>query len=256
MRVLFPLLTAAMLVSNAWAGVSTSVYWADEKTALPPADPNVPGVYRDIMVGTRLTVFVSSDVGEYWLGGLLVPWADRNAGALSARGHTGEPNYPHYEGSCLGAAGSLPFVGYTDSPSGTGFDLLADWDAVAGEWFVLDYRAKEVGDCNVELHEYTGTACDGTTCDLIDTLLGVLWFKHVPTRDFDSDTMANFADFALLASQWRLNAVADPNINGSPDLNADGLVDTLDMALFSNYWLERTDFNEPDTEPSDLMGTL
>lgn len=251
MRVFFPLLTAAMLVSNAWAGVSTSVYWADEKTALPPADPNVPGVYPDIMVGTRLTVFVSSDVGEYWLGGLLVPWADRNAGVLSARGYTEDGVSPNYAGSCLAAAGSLPLVSYTNSSSGIGFDLVADADAMAGEWFVLDYHAQEAGNCNVELHEYTGTAHD-----LVDTLLGVLSFSHVPTRDFDSDTIVNFVDFALLASQWRLNAVADPNINGSPDLDADGLVDALDMAWFSEYWLERTDFNDADTEPDDLIGQL
>jgi hypothetical protein len=251
MRVLLSLLTAAILAPNAWAGVSARVLRADEKTTLPLADPNVPGVYRDIMVGTRLTVFVGSDIGEYWLGGLLVPWEDRNTGVLSARGYTEDGVFPNYAGSCLEAAGYLPLVSYIDSASGLGFDLAADVDATAGDWFVLDYRAEEVGTCNVELHEYIGSL--GA---LTDVLLAVLSFKHVPSRDFDSDAIVNFTDFALLASQWGHVAILDPNINGSPDLNADSLVDALDMALFSEYWLERTDYNEPDTEPNGLTGEL
>lgn len=265
MRVLLSLVAGAVLVSNVWAGVTTNVYLADEQTPLLPADPNASSVYRDIMAGTRLTIFVSSDVGAYWLGSLQVPLEDANAGMLSARGYTEDGFFPNYAGSCLPAAGFLPLVDELFSLTAVGFDLIADFDSIPGEWFVLDYRAAKVGTCNVELHEY---ALDSNGAvyppdpslpvPMIDRLLEILSFSHVPSRDFDGDTIVNFADFALLAGRWGPlmapdpNAIVDPNepLPAPVDLNADGLIDRLDMALFSDFWLERTDFKEPDTEPN------
>ena len=178
-------------------------------------------------------------------------------GRLSARGYNDHPLLPNYDDSCLASAGDVPLVQYDDSYLGEGFQLSSDvLNATAGEWFVLDYRAEGVGTCNVELHEYRGTPDDPLSGILIEVLLDTLSFMHVPSRDFDSDTSVNFVDFALLASQWGQVAIADPNMNGSADLNADGLVDTADMALFGDYWLERTDFNEPDTEPNAVTAGL
>ena len=37
------------------------------------------------------------------------------------------------------------------------------------------------------------------------------------------------------------------------DLNSDGLVDIGDLTLFSDYWLERTDCNEPAADPNDPL---
>jgi hypothetical protein len=72
----------------------------------------------------------------------------------------------------------------------------------------------------------------------------------------------NFADFALLASLWRTDAPdpnqlepappIDPNTVLSADLNADDIVDIADLALFSAYWLERTDVNQPPADPNAL----
>jgi hypothetical protein len=239
MKTLLPLLVAAVLVSNVWAGVSASVYLADETTPLALTDPNTPGVYREVMVGTRLTIFVNSDTGGYWTGSLFIPWKYWQAGRLSARGYNDDPNLPRYAGSCLEAAGYLPVVTSLNSPSGLGFDLTADWDAIAGEWFVLDYHAEEVGTCSVELHESAGNLVTG----LIDVLLDVLSFNHVPSRDFDGDAIVNFVDFAVFASEWGRGGEPDPGAEPAADLNADTLVNAQDMALFCEYWLERTDFN-------------
>ena len=73
-----------------------------------------------------------------------------------------------------------------------------------------------------------------------DVPIETLAFTHVPSRDFNGDTVVDFKDLALLASHWDLNA--DPNSPDGPfDLNADGRIDLGDLALFSEYWLERTD---------------
>ena len=54
MRVALPLLLIAVLVSNVSASVTAKVYLADEEIPLALKDPNVPDVFRDIMVGTHL----------------------------------------------------------------------------------------------------------------------------------------------------------------------------------------------------------
>ncbi len=243
------LVIVAILASNAWADVVASVYLADEQTPLPLLDPNVPDVYRDVMVGTRLTIFVSSDTFGGWQGFLRIPREEMGIGRLSARGRSDDPNHPNYnrEDSCLETAGSYPFVTSYNFPAGLGFDLFADVDAIPGDWFVLDYHAKAVGRCNVEYWHYYW---DEDYQKVIVDLLQVLSFSHVPSRDFDDDGIVNFVDFAPLASQWRQVAITDPNMNGSADLNADGVVNTLDLASFSDYWLQWTDVNEPDTEPN------
>lgn len=51
--------------------------------------------------------------------------------------------------------------------------------------------------------------------------------------DLDGRSPASFSDFALLASSWRTSA-----LNARPaDLNADGEVNTLDLAILAHYWL-------------------
>ena len=59
------------------------------------------------------------------------------------------------------------------------------------------------------------------------------------------ETIVNFEDLALLAGHWRTTVGHDPD---SPevvfDLDSDNRIDADDLALFSEYWLERTDCGE------------
>jgi hypothetical protein len=252
MKVVLTLFVAMVLASSTWAGITVNVYLADEKTPLLPADPNVPGVYTDIMAGTQLTIFISSDADGPWDGVLLIPWDNVDTGVLSARGYNGIPLRPNYLDSFLPAAGHFAMVTDFNFPRGLGFDCFVTDFAVPGDWFVLDYSAKDVGICEVKLYDLFVDFYNPIQC---------FFFTHVPSRDFDDDAIVNFTDFALLAAQWGQVAVVDPNANGSPDLNADGIVDAFDMVLFSEYWLERTGLaepnepNEPDADPNDAPVT-
>jgi hypothetical protein len=73
------------LASIARGRVSTRVCLADGNTPLELADPNIPFVYRDIMVGTKLTIIVSSDAEGSLNARLAIIGEDQNRGLLSAR---------------------------------------------------------------------------------------------------------------------------------------------------------------------------
>jgi len=122
-----------------------------------------------------------------------------------------------------------------------GFDFVTHPGAVPGEWFVLDYHAAEVGLCYVGLYNYDFS---------LDTPIETLLFNQVPSRDFDGDTVVNFMDFALLASHWGQEPVLDPEFEATFDQDGDGSIGAGDLALFSEFWLERTDCNEPATDPN------
>jgi hypothetical protein len=115
------------------------------------------------------------------------------------------------------------------------------YDAVAGDWFVLDYVAEQIGLCSVGLFDLTSS---------LTVPIETLSFTHVPSRDFDGDGIVNFADFVSLASHW--GQPADPNAGsaGPWDLDADRLVGPADLGMFSEYWLERTDCSSPVAEPN------
>jgi hypothetical protein len=218
-----------------------NVYRHDGKTPLALLDPNTPGIYSDIMVGTHLVLVVESDAGGYWWGALEVSWQDWERGTLAGRGYDPD-GMRGFEGSCLEAAGTLSIVDFFEYPHSVGFQLTTHHrTAVAGDWFLLDYHAEETGPCDVRLYDY---AYD------LDMPIQTLSFTHVPSRDFDGDTLVNFADFALLASRWRQPAEIDPNTLTVCDIDRNGLVDAGDISLFCEYWLERTDFKEPAVETS------
>lgn len=245
MRTLLLPLAVAILASNVWAGVTASVFLADEETPLALREPNVPDVYRDIMVGTRLTILIESDQPGYWWGSLLIPWDQTDKGLVWGRGPSLDGTLLNFWGSCLEAAGEDAGAWLARNPDGVGVEFDSDKLTVPGEWFVFDYWAEAGGTCDVDFYVYD--------FEDITTFLSparILSFTHVPSRDFDGDTIVNFRDFAPLASQWKLAVTPDPNAASSPDLNSDGLVDTFDVALFSQFWLECTDSNEPDTEPN------
>ena len=103
MRRLAVLCLAVALAPAAWAKVWTTVYRCDGVTPLAAVDPNHPTVYRDIMVGTKLVLVVSSDQDGYWRGSLLLSQEEAQYGELSGRGYVKIPS--NYEDSCLASAG-------------------------------------------------------------------------------------------------------------------------------------------------------
>jgi hypothetical protein len=244
-KLLVPALVAA-LTPVAAGKVWVSVYQHDGKTPLAAVDADHPNVFREIMVGTRLTLVISSDTGEDWVATLLLSWDDAKYGKLSGRGLTPPPpvgafRFSAYKDSALNAAGTKAYVRDMVGIYGVGLELWTDifpyiggggHAAYPGDWFVVDYYAEQIGPCVVRF--YDSSAGD-------DTLLQTLSFTHVPSRDFNHDTLVDFEDFARFASYWR--SAADPGSGPTADLDlkADGRVDLADLAAFSRYWPEQID---------------
>lgn len=211
--------------------VSTRVCLADGNTPFPPLDPNDPCVYPDVMVGTELTIIVSSDTGEYWSGALAIADANRDYGVLSAR------DYNEYtldwEGSRFPAAGvEASVLDWEEDPGIDGFTLYTGFTGVeANDWFIIDYNALEIGDCNVGFYDHNVNWFEP---------IYYLTFSHVRSRDFNGDTKVDFTDFVVLASYWQEAVCYDPNWCEGADLDIDGSVDIYDLALFVDYWLEKT----------------
>ncbi len=245
MNRLFVLVLAAALTPKATAKVWVTVYQPDGKTPLAVVDANYPDVYRDIMVGTRLALVVSSDRSEYWLGTLLLSGDDVNDARLSGRGLTPPPpdsplRFSAYKDSSLSAAGTNAHVRDIGGIYGVGLEFRNDVSphitgghpAYPGDWFVVDYYAERAGPCTVRLYR----SAVGP-----DVLLQTLSFTHVPSRDFNRDTVVNFTDFARLASQWRSAADPSQSPTAAFDLDADGRVEPADLASFGRYWLAQSD---------------
>lgn len=203
---------------------------ADGETPLPPVEVNLPFIeYPDIMIETKLTIIVSSDANGYGDGGLFIRGTDRDYGILSGRDFN-EVTLD-WEGSRFPAVGDGARVYDWEDDFMSGFDLYGHRDAVAGDWFIIDYTATNVGNCNVEFYDYSISWYDPNR---------YLVFSHVRTRDFDDDTIVNFVDFAVLASYWQETGCSYPNWCEGTDLDTDGIVDVNDLMLFCEFWIERT----------------
>jgi hypothetical protein len=212
-----------------YAQVSTRVCLADGNTPLELADPCIPFVYRPIMVGTHLTIIISSDSSDYWGGGLYISDPYRDYGTLFGRDY--DEITSDWMGSHLEAAGPGATVWYYQESYKSGFELATDYEnATAGDWFIIDYNATNVGDCNVEFYDY---AISG------DPIYN-LSFIHVPSRDFNNDGIVDFSDFAVLGSNWRRTDCGEPENCSGTDLDTDGDVDYVDLKLFADFWLEKT----------------
>jgi hypothetical protein len=228
---LLALVATFSIVSTALGGISTRVCLADGNTPLELADPNIPFVYRDIMVGTKLTIIVNSDANGYWEGGLFVQGEDRKYGVLSARDYNAVTL--DWEGSRLDAASNEARVFDCVDEVRSGFDLYGHRDAIAGDWFIIDYTATGVGECSVGFYDYNRPGG-------MDYPIYEMVFFHVPTRDFNDDTIVSFIDFAILASYWQVADCSDPNMCAGTDLDNNDSVDIDDLILFCDYWLEKT----------------
>lgn len=249
MKKLLVLILALGVVPIATAQIALRVCEADGVT---PFDGH------DIMVGSKLTLIVSSDTGDYWSGGLFIAGQDRALATLSAR--DSDPNIRDYTDSHYEEAGDTARVTAWKDSDIWGFDLYGSdidlWDpnlygsdlnAVAGDWFIIDYKAIGVGSPNVGFYEYSNSISWHEP-----NLL--LTFHHVPTRDFNSDEIVDISDYATLASCWLYENCSDPNWCGGTDISRDSWVDMVDFALFEKYWLwgapPGEEPNYPD-EPAD-----
>lgn len=216
--------------SVALGEVSSRVYLTDCNSPLELADPNIPFVYRDIMVGTKLTIIVDSNAGGEWGSDLAIEGQYMDYGLLSARDYndiTGD-----WEGSRFEAVGYLARVLDWVGPDIQGFNLEGHTDAVPGDWFIIDYTATNVGVCKVGFYDRNVSW---------DYPVYYHVFSHVRTRDFNQDTKVDFADLALLASYWLETGCSDPDWCAGTDLDIDGDIDCDDLMFFADYWLERTE---------------
>ena len=209
---------------------SLKVYEADEVT---PFDCN-----GHTMVGAKLTLIVSSDSNDYWSGGLFIAGQDRPLGTLVGRDK--DPNTRDWTGSHYENAGGLAIATEWKDSYIWGFDFYTFYpvdgnsevnSTVPGDWFVIDYYADEVGECNVGFYIYNDYPISWTEPNYLIT------FSNVPTRDLNSDEVVDFRDFALFASQWSDTDCEAPNWCTGADIDRDGDVDHNDLGLFVEYWL-------------------
>jgi len=208
----------------------TTVYRADGNTPLEPTEVNISITkYPDIMIRTKLTFVVDSNVAEYWYSGALVlEEADMiNLGRLYGRDCDGI----ECPGSCLPDAGEFASAAEIEYP-GPGVDFYGGEEPNVGDWFIFDYNAIDIGDCNVAFYNYEVNENEP---------IHIFVFRHVRSRDFNRDTIVNFADFAALSSYWQETNCGDANDCEETDINIDGKVDVNDLALFTDFWLERTE---------------
>jgi hypothetical protein len=220
----------------AFGEVSTKVFLRDSNEPLVPVEVNIASQYVDygqIMVGTELSIVIDSNVAEYWTGKLLIEEEQRNYGVL-------------YPGFSLEAAGPYAYIDpifywQEEDKYVQGFNLYTDFppDVNVGDWFVIDYNAIDYNsvnayDCNVALYWQ-----DDTQWPILYGLIHHLRFDHVPTRDFNTDWLVDFQDFSILAGYWHDTNCAGPDCE-SVDLDDSGVVDSNDLILFTEFWLEKT----------------
>ena len=133
---------------------------------------------RDIMVGSRLTIIVSSDTAIYWSGGLFITGTDLDRGVLYGRDFNDVTM--DWEGSRFEAAGDGARVWDWQEPGFHGFDLYGHSSAIAGDWFIIDYNSTDIGDCNVGFYDYDVSPFEPVYEHQ---------FHHVPTRDFNNNNI-------------------------------------------------------------------
>jgi len=232
MRTLAVAVAVLALSSVLQAEVRLKVYRCDEKTPLTPVDPNHPGIYGDIMVGTKLVIVVSSDAGQFWWGSLKYSIDYRPIVSLTARGDA-----PQYPGSCLPAADEGAEILPIAEPEDWGFQFINGFVPSPGDWFILDYRAEQVGCCDLRLYDLDVDW---------DVPIEVLSFTHVPSCDLSQDGIVNLKDFALLASRNSPGSdSATKDQDAVSDSTSDRTLDLRDLAQLSSRWLERIAYVDP-----------
>jgi len=209
----------------------TSATLGTVSTRVCEADGNTPFDNQPIMVGTKLTIIVDSNVAEYWSGSLVILGSAIDNGVLSGRDFN-DMTFD-WEGSRTAAAGVEAQVWDWEEPGIDGFDLYTGSTGIeAGDWFIIDYTATAAGDCNVAFYDHS-----------ISWVYPIYYlpFSHVPSRDFNGDHLVGLGDFAVFSLYWQAPNCSDPNWCEGVDLDRDGDVDFHDLELFVDYWLETTE---------------
>jgi hypothetical protein len=224
--------------------VSTRVYLRDSNELLVPVDVNTAAQYVDygpIMVGTELSIVIDSNVAEEWNGRLVLENGDMNDGNLFARGPY-DANGRGYTGSILPAAGTGAEVvdAATEWPEENelvqGFDFWSAYsDINTGDWYIIDYNAVQIGDCDVAFYRWNPPPADPD-----HNLIHKLRFTHIPARDFNTDWQVDFKDFSVLAGYWYDTNCVGPDWCEGTDIDNSGTVDVNDLMLFCDYWLDKT----------------
>jgi hypothetical protein len=236
-----------VMVPTVLGQVWVQVYEADGVT---PFDFN-----SSVMVGSKLVIIVCSDSNDPWSGGLFIVGQYRARGTLAGRGlYTGldpnDPNARDYTSSHFEDAGDFARVTAWRDSSMWGFDFYTfypldgyskDNNTVPGNWFVIDYYADEVGECNVGFYDYDISWSEPNY---------LITFSNVPTRDLNSDEVVDFRDFAIFSSQCNNSDCNDPDWCAGADIDRDGDVDYSDLGLFVEYWLWPDSDNGPDEPDS------
>ena len=234
---IFLIILISSVASAAKADISIRVCRADGNTPLEIIDP-CSRIYRPIMVGTHLTIIVNSDANGYWDGGELSIWdTNRYYGILSGRDYNDETH--DWKGSRFPAAGDTAIVWDFVEPEivdeqahdANGFRFSGEDNAIAGDWFIVDYNAIGEGPCSVIFYDFT--------LDWWHPQYE-MFFTQVPTRDFDGDGIVDFIDFAIFGSNWQRTDCVEPINCAGTDLDTDSDVDYTDLNLFADFWLEST----------------
>ncbi len=243
MKKLLVVLLVLCTVGNTGAQVTVRVFEADGVT---------PFNSTEVMVGSKLSIIISSDSNECWSGGLFIKGDDRARGTLSGRDL--DPNTGDWTGSHYQAAGNPAKVTAWKDSGIWGFDfytaIYSPYSPVgnpaAGNWFIIDYKGKEVGDCNVGFYDYNISWSEPNY---------YISFTNVPTRDLNQDGVVNFYDFSALALQWYAGGCSDPNWCEGADMDRDGYVDSYDLGLFAQYWLWPVGVVIPESESQQVMSS-
>lgn len=181
---------------------------------------------RNIMVGTKLKLIVTSDTNDYWSGGLFIDGSNRDLGILSGSGkdlNTRDYSDCHWEN-----AGPEATVTQWEDSVIRGFGLFAGSNCVPGDWFAIDYTALEPGEPNVGFYEYSVSWDDPND---------FVMFNQVPAADFNTDGIVNLLDYSLLSSCWLEDDFTNSSGCQKADLYMNGIIDVNDLILFTDNWL-------------------
>lgn len=202
----------------------------------------------EVMVGTQLSIVVSSDVDERRFVTLSLEDANTDYAVLYGRDFNDDPEGPFlysYEGSCLPAAGKYAAVFDWEETGVDGLQLrTGEYYIAKDDWFVVDYNVINTGDCEVVFSGYDPVGpYEDPPPGYEPILVGHrhIEFIHVRTRDFNGDGYVDFDDFSIFGSYWRGTGYSDPNECEGTDLDANGGIDVNDLMLFCGYWLDETD---------------
>ena len=160
-------------------------------------------------------------------------------------GYMGTEHFSETTGSSavLGFTGTkVRYYGFKRSDLGYA-DILLDGQLVdtvdcyspVSEYFVMLYESTELADeahtLEVKVNGTKNPLSSGTEV-IVDA------FEYIdPNADFNGDTVVNFLDYAELADVW-MRTAGEPDYDDFYDLYDDDVINTFDMRLLLQNWLQ------------------